>query len=132
MKINVVLALRLYSSLPRECISCQTVEYINWNCSAHYLLRRVAISLESLLPEFLDRSSTRPYSSSISPMDGVQVPSCCPSESTPSVPDPWLLAVLPLLESLVGGGLGWVLGGSPRSVERWVCSQKNLVLALSL
>lgn len=84
-------------------------------------LSMIAVSLDCLLLEFLDRSSTRPYPFSISPMDGVRVPSCCPSESVSTVPDPLFFVVLPLLEALVGG-LGWLLGGFPSSVDRWVCS----------
>lgn len=90
-------------------------------------LSTLAVSLDSLLPEFLDRSSIRPYSSSISPMDGVRAPpSRCSSASTASVPDAWCFGTMALPLTLVGGGLGWVLGGFPRSVERWVCDEKSL------
>lgn len=82
-------------------------------------LSTLAVSLDSLLPEFLDRSSTRPYSSSISPMDGVRAPlSRCSSASTSSVPETWGFGTMALQLTLVGGGLGWVLGGFPRSVDR--------------
>lgn len=89
-------------------------------------LSSLAVSFESLLPEPLDRSSTRPYSSSISPIDGVRAPpSSCSSALTASVPEAWCFGTLSLPRALVGGGLGWVLGGFPRSVDRWVCNEKS-------
>lgn len=90
-KINVLLALPLHNFLPRERMSCQTADN-GLHCPENVYFERlqlskVAVSLESLLLEFLDRSSTRSYSSSISPMDGVRLPSCCLLESMSTVPD---------------------------------------------
>lgn len=81
-------------------------------------LSSLAVSLESLLPDFLECSSTRQYSSSISPIDGVRVPSCRSSETVSSSAGVRLFGVWPLLAELIGGGLGCVLGGFPRSVGR--------------
>lgn len=85
-------------------------------------LSMAAVSFDSLLPELLDRSSTRPYSSSISPMEGVRAPSRS-SASASCAAEGWCLGCLPQLEAVAGGGLAWALGGFPRSADRWVCGR---------